>query len=76
MELVQVQYQVKGRVGWISMCSPWNRNAIDEGMAQALLQALAQCENDPTVRVIVLTGEGKSFSSGGDIGYFSRRMAE
>lgn len=76
MELVQVQYQVKGRVGWISMCSPWNRNAIDEGMAQALLQALAQCENDPAVRVIVLTGEGKSFSSGGDIGYFSRRMTE
>lgn len=46
-------------------------NALDQAMAEALLDAAMRCANDPKVRCIVLTGAGKMFCVGGDIGEFS-----
>lgn len=44
------------------------RNAIsDLPMVEALLDALAAANADPKGRVIILTGAGKAFSSGGNI---------
>lgn len=42
-------------------------NAFNQQMRRELLQALQQAEADPQVRVVVLTGEGKAFSSGQDL---------
>ncbi len=51
---------------------PASLNAIDSAMASAFLQAVEQVVEDPGVRVIVLSGEGRSFMAGGDISQFSR----
>jgi enoyl-CoA hydratase/carnithine racemase len=50
----------------ISLAYPERRNAIGPLMIYEILDALARVEADPTVRVVVLTGEGKVFSAGGD----------
>jgi len=52
----------------LTLNDPGSRNAIsDLPMVEAILAALAAAEADPAARVIVLTGTGSAFSSGGNI---------
>jgi enoyl-CoA hydratase/carnithine racemase len=50
----------------ITLSYPARRNAIGPRMTNELLWALHDALEDDEVRVIVITGEGKSFSAGGD----------
>lgn len=50
--------------------NPAKRNAIATDTASALVDALNKLDQDPEVRVIVITGEGEYFSSGGDLDEF------
>jgi 2-(1,2-epoxy-1,2-dihydrophenyl)acetyl-CoA isomerase len=43
-------------------------NAIDVRLARALLDAAIRCETDAAVRCVVVTGAGKLFCAGGDVG--------
>lgn len=49
-------------------------NAFDAGLIADLTAALRQAGNDPDVRVVVLAGEGRSFSAGADL-HWMRGMA-
>ena len=55
----------------ITLNRPERGNALDQPMADALLAAALRCANDPAIRCVVLTGAGKMFCVGGDIGEFS-----
>lgn len=46
---------------------PDKRNAIQIGLLEDLAKTVAQAERTPNMRLIVLRGEGKSFSAGLDI---------
>jgi enoyl-CoA hydratase/carnithine racemase len=50
----------------ITLTYPARRNAIGPRMTNELLHALEDAMNDDEVRVVVITGEGKTFSAGGD----------
>lgn len=50
------------------------RNAFDDGIIQALIAQLAEADQDPTVKVVILRSEGKHFSAGADLAWM-RRMA-
>lgn len=63
----KVLYRVENGVATISLNDPKSLNALDSVMKAELLQALTVAEYDEHAKVIVLTGEGKGFSSGGDI---------
>ncbi len=52
---------------WLTLNQPEQSNAISIEMVESLTQVLRQAERDPSVRVIVLTGAGKSFCAGGDL---------
>jgi len=45
-------------------------NAIDKQMISELVDAVENLKRDPEVRVVVLTGIGKAFSSGGDLAFY------
>jgi enoyl-CoA hydratase len=62
----------EGRLLTITLDHPELLNAVGEVMHEELVDALAFASCDPESDVIVLTGAGKAFSAGGDIG----RMAE
>ena len=47
-------------------------NAFDDHQAKRILAALESAAKDDSVRVVVIGGEGKSFSAGGDINYMRR----
>lgn len=54
-------------VALIEFARPERRNPIDAGVGAALIDALTQVEQDDTVRAVVLSGRGGTFSAGGDI---------
>jgi len=47
-------------------------NALDAAMFDALIETSAELANDPTLRCVVLSGEGKSFCAGLDFGSFQQ----
>jgi enoyl-CoA hydratase/carnithine racemase len=63
-----VLYEQKDGVVTLTLNNPEQRNAISSRpMIEALVAALARLDEDPDVKVAILTGAGSSFSSGGDI---------
>lgn len=57
-----------GQIVRISLNRPEQRNAQNRGMLVELGDAFERAEADDRVRVVILSGEGKMFSSGHDIG--------
>jgi enoyl-CoA hydratase/carnithine racemase len=59
---------VEGAVGRITLNAPARLNAVDPSMLDELLVGLASLDADEDVRVIALTGAGRGFCAGADIG--------
>jgi enoyl-CoA hydratase/carnithine racemase len=55
----------------ITFARPEKLNALDHHMHEQLQAVLVELETDVTARVVVLTGEGRAFSAGAELG--SRR---
>ena len=51
---------------------PDRHNAFDEALIAALTDNFITLGNDPAVRAIILSGNGKSFCAGADIGWMRR----
>lgn len=51
---------------------PERHNAFDDALIADLTAELKRLAHDPQVRLICLTGAGKSFSSGADLGWMQR----
>ena len=54
---------------------PEVRNAFDEEVIDALTACAASAAADPSVRVVVLSGAGKAFCAGADLGWMSKAIA-
>lgn len=52
---------------WVTLNNPDQMNAITNEMIDSLIKVLKFADFDKNIRVIVLTGAGKSFCAGGDI---------
>lgn len=57
-----------GRIARITLARPKSRNAQNRGLLVELDAAFGRAEADDTVRVVILAGEGPSFSAGHDLG--------
>mgnify|MGYP005832255531 CR=1 FL=1 len=62
-----VLYEVKGPVAVLTLNRPERMNALTLAAHRRLAQAIEEADRDHQVRVIVLTGAGKAFSSGDDV---------
>ncbi len=56
----------------LTLNRPESRNAMSVEMGEEIVAAVRQIRADPEARVVVLTGAGKSFSSGGDLAMLAR----
>lgn len=61
-------FAVADGVARITLNRPLAGNAMTGPMVQALLDAAVACDVDPAVRCVVLTGAGRHFCAGGDLG--------
>jgi enoyl-CoA hydratase/carnithine racemase len=59
----------RGAVGVITLNRPDVRNALRPELMEQLRQAVTEFDDDPQVRVMVLTGAGKSFCAGADMDF-------
>jgi 2-(1,2-epoxy-1,2-dihydrophenyl)acetyl-CoA isomerase len=64
-----------GTVAVVRLNRPESRNAIDDELREALIDALADAGRDPGIRAVVLTGSGTAFCAGGDIAAMRERLA-
>ena len=62
-----VQTGVQGRVGWITLHRPRQRNALNDAVMDALGAALKAFDADADIGAIVITGSEKAFAAGADI---------
>jgi 2-(1,2-epoxy-1,2-dihydrophenyl)acetyl-CoA isomerase len=56
-----------GAVAILTLNRPEAFNALDLALGEALLDALIECDEDDTVRAVMLTGAGRAFCAGGDV---------
>jgi 2-(1,2-epoxy-1,2-dihydrophenyl)acetyl-CoA isomerase len=62
-------------IATLTMNRPQARNALSRDMMAGLAEALPRLANDPAVRLVVLTGAGDAFCSGGDVKGFAKSAA-
>lgn len=68
MEYKTVKAEAKNGVFWITLNRPDKLNAFNEQMGDDLMEALKAGEKAENVRCLVLTGTGRAFSVGEDLG--------
>ena len=70
-----IDLQRRGAVAWLALARPEVHNAFDAGLIGALNTMLDALATDASVRALVLTGQGSTFSAGADL-HWMRGMAK
>jgi len=68
VEYEDIAYEVADRVATITLDRPDRLNAFTTRMQRELVDALDRVDADPDVRVLVVTGRGRGFCAGADLG--------
>jgi 2-(1,2-epoxy-1,2-dihydrophenyl)acetyl-CoA isomerase len=68
----ELLYEVADRIATITLNRPDKLNAFTRPMLHAWADALAEAQRDDAVNVVIVTGAGRAFCAGGDVG----RMGE
>jgi enoyl-CoA hydratase len=67
----EIGFRVRDGIGWITFNRPAARNALTFRMYEGLADLCRAADQDPALRVLVLTGAGgKAFAAGTDIAAF------
>jgi enoyl-CoA hydratase/carnithine racemase len=68
-----VQVRTVEGMAVVQLARPERRNALDEQLQAELRRALEAAADDPAVRGIILTGQGRAFSAGGDLSRLAQK---
>lgn len=63
-----VLYEQSGRVATITLNRPERMNTMGDDLPERALEALERAADDADVRAVILTGAGRAFCAGGDLG--------
>ncbi|MBV9758705.1 MAG: enoyl-CoA hydratase/isomerase family protein [Alphaproteobacteria bacterium] len=69
-----LQFSVADGIARIVLNRPERMNAFTFGMIDAWVAALQHCRTDDAVKVVIVTGAGRAFCSGGDIVEMGQRL--
>jgi len=75
VEYENVILDIKDRVATVTLNQPDRRNALSLEMVNDIESALGEIAESDEARVVVITGSGKAFSSGGDMKSMAEGMA-
>lgn len=62
-----IRFESVGAVARMTLARPEKLNAMSDEMLQAMLENLRHVAESAELRVLIVTGEGRAFSAGGDI---------
>ncbi len=74
--MAAVHLDIDGAVATITNDNPDKHNAFDDDMDAQLFAALAEIKANPAIRAVIWRGEGKSWSSGRDVGSIGTNLTE
>jgi methylglutaconyl-CoA hydratase len=67
-----IQVEKKGGVGRVTLNRPEVRNAFDDALIAELTKTFKALDEDPSVRAVVLAGNGPAFCAGADLNWMKR----
>ena len=71
-----VLYERREQISLLTLNRPQRLNALNYELIDRLMTVLDTVECDPTVRVVILTGQGRAFSAGADITGFAASVRQ
>jgi enoyl-CoA hydratase/carnithine racemase len=72
MSAKDIEIRTEQGIGWISFNRPEVSNAVRPQTMRQLCEAVDQCVSDDAIKALVLTGNGKHFSAGGDFEFLQQ----
>ena len=70
MNLKNYTLDIKNQVAYANINNPKKANAMEKGFWTETIELMKHLDQNADVRVIVISGEGKHFSSGIDLSLF------
>lgn len=71
-----VYWSREGSIATVTLNRPAQFNVMNNELSSGLRKALMECWDDDEVRAVILTGNGRAFSGGGDIKFFVGALAQ
>lgn len=68
MSYEAILFEVQDRIATVTLNRPERMNAWNPVMARELREAMLRCDEDDGIRAVVLTGAGRAFCAGADLG--------
>jgi 2-(1,2-epoxy-1,2-dihydrophenyl)acetyl-CoA isomerase len=65
-----LKFTVENTVATLTLNRPESANGLNMEMGRELMLAAIECDENPEIRCVIITGEGKMFSAGGDLKSF------
>jgi 2-(1,2-epoxy-1,2-dihydrophenyl)acetyl-CoA isomerase len=75
-ELNTLRIEIDGEIGTLTLSRPDSLNALSPEMIGELVTAAAWLADRARLRALVVTGEGRAFSSGGDVNWFKQGVED
>ena len=71
MKFKTINFKIENGIAFIELNRPKQYNALNQAMADDLFKVSLECDDNPNIRSVLLTGEGdKAFCAGGDLHSF------
>ncbi|MDW7674170.1 MAG: enoyl-CoA hydratase-related protein [Bacillota bacterium] len=67
MEEKHLKVAIEGKIMWLTLNRPEALNALSANMRDEFMKAFDEAKNNPDIRVLILSGEGRAFCTGGDV---------
>jgi 2-(1,2-epoxy-1,2-dihydrophenyl)acetyl-CoA isomerase len=68
--------ETKGRVGIITFNRPENLNTLHDTMRREMMEQIDIWNSDPGIGAVIITGSGRAFCAGADIGDWNREIEQ
>ncbi len=72
MDLKYINFKKRDGISWVQFNRPEKLNALNPEVFKDLETVIAKCEDDDTIRVLILKGNDKAFVAGADIEHMAK----
>ena len=69
---MMIKYEIKDSIGILTLNRPEKRNALHPQLVQQMKSKMIELAKDDSVKVLIITGEGKAFCAGADLEYLNK----
>ena len=73
MDLETINFKIENEIAYIELNRPKQYNSLNQTMAEDLFKVSLECDDNPKIRSVLMTGSGEdAFCAGGDVHSFHK----